>query len=108
MILAHENQYFLTDMFELLDVISAGYYEWKTREESIRSLENRKLVVHIKSLYHESQETYGAIRIHDDLKDMSIPCSKNRVARLMAAEGLKSVHREKFRPCTTEIGRAHV
>ena len=106
MILAHENQYFLTDMFELLDVSSAGYYEWKTREESIRSLENRKLVVHIKSLYHESQETYGAIRIHDDLKDLNIPCSKNRVARLMAAEGLKSVHREKFRQCTTDSKHA--
>ena len=100
--MAHENHYFLSDLFELLEVSSSGFYAWKNRIESNRSLENRKLTVEIKALYHESQETYGAIRIHDDLKDAGIPCSKNRVARIMACENIKYVHRQKFKICTTD------
>jgi len=43
MIVEHQNKYVLTDMFALLDVSSAGFYEWKNRKESKPSLENRKL-----------------------------------------------------------------
>jgi len=56
----------------------------------------------VKASHNESDRTYGAIRIHRDLKNQEQKCSKNRVARLMSANGLKSVHRAKYKPQTTQ------
>lgn len=55
----------------------------------------------IKTIFKESFKTYGAIRIHRELKASGIKCSKNRVARIMRELGLKSVHARRFKPCTT-------
>ena len=97
-----KNEYCVSDLCDFMGVSRSGYYAWDAPEESFRSKENRKLSIEIKALFHESDETYGAIRIHDDLKEKNIACSKNRVARLMALEGLKSVHKRKFKPMTTD------
>ncbi|QQR79860.1 MAG: transposase [Deltaproteobacteria bacterium] len=56
----------------------------------------------IKSSYHESRETYGAIRVHRDIHNQGTECGKNRVARLMKVSGLKSIHKLKYRPQTTQ------
>jgi putative transposase len=82
-------------------VSSSGYYEWLSRKESLRGKENRVLTVKIRALFNESDSTYGAIRIHRELKKQGVQCSRNRVARIMRKEGLVSVHKKKFRPCTT-------
>lgn len=56
----------------------------------------------ITAAYHESRETYGAIRIHREVKEQGITCSKNRIARLMRKQGIVSVHRKTYRPQTTQ------
>lgn len=80
----------------------SGYYEWLNRVESLRSKKDRRLLVAIKALYHESRETYGALRVHEGLIKKEYSCGKNRVARLMHKAGLKSVYRRKYRPMTTQ------
>jgi transposase InsO family protein len=86
----------------LVGVSRSGYYEWRDRGESVRDGANRILLVSIAAAYHESRQTYGAIRVHRELKDQGIVCGKNRVARLMQQNGIVSVHREKYRPQTTQ------
>lgn len=86
----------------LAQVSRSGYYDWLGRPESLRSRENRSLLVLIKSSYHESHETYGAIRVHRDILNQGSECGKNRVARLMSESGLKSIHRQKYKPQTTQ------
>lgn len=86
---------------EICRVSSSGYYDWLSREEPLRRKANRALGVKVRALFEESDSTYGAIRIHRELKKQGEKCSKNRVARIMRKEKLVSVHKKKFRPCTT-------
>jgi putative transposase len=86
---------------KICQVSSSGYYEWLNRKESPRTKENRALTVRVRALFAESDSTYGAIRICRELKKQGVNCSKNRIARIMRHENLVSVHRKKFRPCTT-------
>ena len=63
--------------------------------------------MHIKAVHGKSDETYGAIRVHRDLRADGQVCSKNRIARLMQLHGLRSVHRRKYRPQTTQSNHPH-
>ncbi len=48
-----------------------------------------------------SRWTYGSPRIHAELREEGIPCSRKRVARLMRKAGIEGCHRRRsFR--TTE------
>lgn len=92
----------MSDLCKGAGISRSGYYEWLKREESARSIENRQLLSLIKISHRESDETYGALRIHRDLKKQGKSCGKNRVARLMRVNGLKSIHRLKYKPQTTQ------
>lgn len=75
---------------EALSVSRSGYYAWLRRPESRREIENRHLLAKIVRIHDASRKTYGAPRIHAELRQQQ-PCSKNRVARLMRQTGLKTV-----------------
>lgn len=85
----------------ILNVSRSGYYEWQQRAESARLRSNRQLGVLLRATFHESDETYGARRIQRDLQAQGHVAGKNRIARLMRLAGLRSVHRRKYRPQTT-------
>lgn len=91
----------------VLKVSRSGYYEWQQREESARLRSNRQLGVLIRSTFHASDETYGARRIQRDLQGQGHVAGKNRIARLMHLAGLRSVHRRKYRPQTTDSQHGH-
>lgn len=98
----HAQRISIDRLCRLAGISRSGYYECLNRGESVRQKANRTLLVSITAAYHESRQTYGAIRIHRELKDQGIACSKNRVARLMRKGRIVSVHREKYRPQTTQ------
>lgn len=91
----------------MVQVSRSGYYGWLKREEGPRAQSNRRLLVLIKASHEGSRQTYGAIRICHDLRQQGHPCGKNRVARLMRRAGLKSVHRARYRPQTTQSGHGY-
>jgi len=59
-------------------------------------MEDLVLTEMIKTFHKESFETYGAPRIHADLKDKGIRIGRKRVARLMREAGLRGVSRRRF------------
>jgi transposase InsO family protein len=101
-ILQHADQVTVERLCILMGISRSGFYEWRSRQESQRAKADRVLTVAIHTAYEQSRQTYGAIRIHDDLQELGYRCGKNRVARLMRQSGLKSVHRKKYRPSTTD------
>lgn len=103
----NSNQHSVSYLCEIARVSRSGYYEWLVRGESQRSKANRRLLTLIKVSHNESDQTYGAIRIHRDLSKQEQVCSKNRVARLMKANGIKSVHKAKYKPQTTQSNHNH-
>ena len=81
-----------------MSVSRSGYYAWLKRPVSEREKENQELTKKLKSLHQESNGTYGAPRIAEQLQ-----ISKNRVAKLMREIGIFGCAKRKFRlPETTD------
>lgn len=87
-------------MCSVLGVSKSGYYDWFERPESSREQENQKLIEKIRETHKASRGCYGSIRVFRKLKKDGRRCGKNRVARLMRKEGIKSKRRRKFRATT--------
>lgn len=70
-------------MCRVFEVSVSGYYDWHKREPSAHEREDGELARHIHRLFYAKRQVYGSPRIHAELADLSIHCSKERVARLM-------------------------
>ena len=92
---AHQAEHRITTMCRLLDVSSSGYYAWKQREPSARARANEQLLEHLRTIHLKSRETYGAPRMHAELRDEGLAVGHNRVARLMRHAGLVGASRRK-------------
>ena len=92
--------YQVTRLCRVMDVSRRGYYDWLSRPESKRSLENGELFERIKALFYQHREVYGAPRIHKVLQQQGERCSLNRVARLMRINQLAPKTIKKFRITT--------
>lgn len=95
-------------MCRVLHVSTSGYYTWRTRQESRRESENRKLLVEIRAVYNESRQTYGSPRIYRTLKKRGLCCSENRIARLMRTHGIQAKQTKRFKATTDSRHRLPV
>ena len=83
-----------------MEVSKSGYYCWKNRPKSHRSIDNEHLLIEIRQIFAEHNSNYGSPRIHNALRRVNITCSLNRVSRLMRIDNLVAVHKRKFRATT--------
>jgi putative transposase len=84
----------------LLSVSRSGYYAWGCRGPSRRRLADGVLAERIRGFHTASRCTYGAPRIHDDLRDAGIRVGRKRVARIMREHGWQGAHRRSWRHAT--------
>ncbi len=96
----YRGQFSVSAMCRVLEVSSSGFYDWLGREESDRSRANRALLVAIKAIHKRSQRRYGSPRVYHQLRREDMPCSENRVARLMRVHGIEAVPRRRFKATT--------
>ena len=101
----HREEFPVTRMCKVLKVSRSGYYAWRTRPVSAREMANRELSTHIEAVYDANEGVYGSPRIYEELKDV-VPCSENRIARLMRLRGLRAKQSKKFHT-TTKRNRQH-
>ena len=94
------KDYSIQKMCRYLKVSRSGYYQWCQRDESPRKKKDRQLKEQILAIYIKHNKHYGSPRIHDELHDMGIPCSKKRVERLMQELGIKARFKRQFRNTT--------
>ena len=87
-------------MCRVLSVSHGGFYDWLSRPESLRSRKDRQLKVEIRSVFRKNKENYGSPRVHRELRDQGVACSRHRVARLMREDGLQAKCRRAFRLTT--------
>lgn len=87
----------------VLKVSTSGYYDWRLRPLSAREQADTALAETIRAVHYESRGTYGAPRVHAELRlglglGLGLRLGRKRVARLMRAEGLRGVcHQRKRR-----------
>ena len=89
-------------MCQVLEVGRSGYYAWRKRKPSSRSVENQQLTRQIKTIFDQSKQSYGSPRIQAELADQGYYASRPRVARLMQQAGLKVKAKRRFIPSTTD------
>jgi len=102
---AHRKEFPVWLMCQVLTVSPSGYYAWRNRPLSAREMANQTLWQAIETVYEESKGTYGSPRIYQAVRQ-TIPCSENRVARLMKKHRLQSRQSRRFKR-TTRANEAH-
>lgn len=83
----------------MLGVSPSGFYAWRDRPLSARAQADAALQEQIQTIFTRSRRTYGAPRVHAELRALGVRCGRKRVARLMRTAGLVGAHRR--RPRTT-------
>ena len=103
----YADTYGVKRLCRVLHVSRSGYYDWRCRKPSARSVRNTELTTLITEIHRRSRTTYGAPRVHAELRRLGEVCAKKRVARLMAEEGLVGAHaRRKWRTGKPDVAPA--
>jgi len=99
---AEKAEHAISRLCTVLGVTRAGYYAWRQRQPSRRERSDRELAELIGSVFVESLATYGAPRVHAELRQAhGVRVGRKRVARLMRQLGLEGVSRRGKRRRTT-------
>jgi len=86
---AHKGRYPVATMCGAFGLSSSGYYQWLKRAPSAHSRRDDELRELIRTIWIESDGTYGRPRIHAALSEAGVRVSQRRVARLMKSMGLR-------------------
>lgn len=97
---AEEAQHGVATMSRVLEVSRSGFYAWTVRRPSRRAREDGELARRIREIHAHSRGTYGAPRIHAELRAGGIHVGRKRVARLMRENSLRGVSRRTWTTTT--------
>jgi putative transposase len=93
---ANQAIYAVATMCRVLAVSASGYYAWRQRPPSARARADVELGTRIRAIHQYSRGTYGAPRIHQELRAAEIRVGCKRVARLMKAASLRGASRRQW------------
>ena len=79
----------------LLGVSPSGYWAWRKRVPSARTLADAQLIEQIRTIHQASRGTYGVPRVHAELVSTGTQCGRKRIARLMRQAALAGCHRRR-------------
>lgn len=96
----HRQMWRIRLMSRVLLVSSSGYYAWRKRAKSNRSMENERLAQEIRRVYREGRGEYGSPTICKTLRDEGLGVNHKRIARLMRQMGLRSKLARRFKRTT--------
>lgn len=82
----------------VLEVSRSGFYGWQRRAPSAHARRDARLQVLVGESFARSRRTYGSPRVHADLAGEHV--GRNRVMRLMRAQGLVARVRRRYRSTT--------
>ena len=87
-------------MCQVLNVSRSGYHRWLHSTPSKWAQENAILLEQINIIYDQYRGLYGSPRITEELNDRGFVCSRPRVARIMAKNGIVAKTKRKFKTTT--------
>ncbi len=90
-------------MCNVLQISKSGYYKWKNRKLSKRAKQNNDLLIEIKKIHKETNETYGSPRIIKALRKNGHKYNKKRIEKLMKSNNIVGSKKKRYRPQTTIV-----
>ncbi len=87
-----------------VEIAPSTYYASKTRPPSARSVRDAELMGDIKIVHKANLGVYGARKIHAALNREGIAVARCTIERLMRADGLQGIRRDKGRKTTLGDG----
>jgi transposase InsO family protein len=102
----HRGEYPVRLMCRVLGVSPSGFYAAQRRRPSARVQRDQVLRLQVHAAHTKSRRTYGAPRVHAELRAQGVPVAKKRVARLMREDGLMGL-RPRCWVRTTDSQHAH-
>jgi putative transposase len=91
----------IATMARVLGVSKAGFYAWLHRPPSAHAEADAALLKRIKTVHASSRQTYGAPRVHAELRNHGQAHGRKRIARLMRDAGLIGASHRHSGPTTT-------
>ncbi len=85
---AQKANHRINALCRVMKVSKSGFYGWRDRPPSARARADALLAEKIARIHGDSRQTYGAPRIHFELRTLGVRCARKRVARLMREAGL--------------------
>ena len=92
---ANQAAFPIAAMARALGVSEAGYHAWRRRPPSVRTMADEVLLKRIRTVHTVSRGTYGAPRVHAELRAEGRSLGRKRVAKLMRGAGLAGVSRRR-------------
>ena len=86
---AEKERYPVMRLCRMAQVSRAAYYEWQEGRGSARAAADAALTAAIRAIHAASRGQYGVPRVLAELRGQGYAVGRKRVARLMAAAGLR-------------------
>ncbi len=87
----------MTVMCKLYGVSPSGFYTWRDRAPSKRSVDDTRLLAKIEKAFNANRETYGSPRIHQALIQSGEEVGRRRVERIMREYGIRACSATLYR-----------
>ena len=98
---ANQATFPVAAMARVLGVSRAGFYAWLHRPPSAHAEADAALLKRLKTVHASSRQTYGAPRVHAELRNLGQAHGRKRIARLMRDAGLVGASHRHSGPTTT-------
>ena len=99
--MANQADLSVRTMCRVLGVSASGFYAWRERAPSQRSIANAVMTERIRQIHQDSYESYGMPRVRAELIEQGVCISRQRVARLMRQAGIHGISKRRGFTVTT-------
>ena len=99
--MANQAELPVRTMCSVLGVSASGFYAWRDRAPSQRSITNAVMIERIRQIHQDSYESYDMPRVRAELIEQGVCISRQRVARLMRQAGIHGISKRRGFTVTT-------
>lgn len=91
------QRFSLAAMCRALQVSRSGYYDWRARGPSARSVADQALAADIERLHEQHRQSLGALKTWKLMSQRGNAAGKHRIARVRKAAGIEARRKRRFR-----------
>ena len=99
--MANQAELPVRTMCRVLGVSASGFYAWRERAPSQRSIANAVMTERIRQIHQDSYDSDGMPRVRAELIEQGVSISRQRVARLMRQAGIHGISKRRGFTVTT-------